>query len=142
MHDKPTAKFRRQHDELDRIAKSIEGKLADLQAGAGAADVRRLLAQYTGKLAIHLRIEDEALYPQLLEGKDAVLRERAATLKIGMGALDAEFQTFVRAWPSAASIESNPGEFCRQFARIIRAIGRRMAREEVELYALIDELKP
>ncbi len=138
MLDKPTERFRRQHDELARIADSIEQRLADVQAGGSAAEVRRLLAQYTGKLGIHLRMEDEALYPRLLGGRDGILRRRAAALKTSVGALDGEFQTFVRAWPSAASIEVNLLEFSRQFGRIRQSVARRMQREEAELYPLMD----
>lgn len=135
-----TERYRRQHDELAALAAAIEQKLEGVQAGQKAADVRRLLAQYSGKLSVHLRMEDEALYPRALGDGDATLQRVAATLQGDVGPLHDEFQAFLKAWPSAAVIEARPRDFALQLARTLRTITRRMQREEAELYPLVDAL--
>ena len=136
-----TERYRRQHDELSALSASMEQKLEGVQAGESATDLRRLLAQYSGKLSVHLRMEDEALYPRALGGGDASLQRVAAALQRDVGPLHEEFQRFVEAWPSAATIESRPRDFAMQLARTLRTIARRMQREEVELYPLVDALE-
>lgn len=136
-----TERYRRQHDELAGLVASMEQRLDGVLAGGSAADLRRLLAQYSGKLAVHLRMEDEALYPRALGDGDATLQRVAAVLKRDVGPLHEEFQRFLEAWPSAAMIESRPRDFAMQLARTLRTIARRMQREEAELYPLVDALE-
>ncbi len=57
-----------------------------------------------------------------------------------MGGLYDTLGSFLAAWPSAAAIEAAPGEFIRQAMRVFRVLGKRMLREEAELYPLVDRL--
>lgn len=135
-----TENFRRQHKELFEIAMQVGAKLGAADLVSNAADVRRLLAQLAGKLKVHARMEDEALYPRLLTNSDPAVRQRASALFDEVDGLYDAFEQYLRAWPSAAEIAASPTEFARQTMKVFRTLGSRMRREEEELYPLADEL--
>jgi hypothetical protein len=136
-----TENYRRQHMELFELAMQIGQRLNspdDLRKSA--AEVRRLLAQFAGKLNVHARMENEAFYPRLFGHEEETVRARATELFSEVGAIYDAFNQFLCNWPNAAAIEANPSEFSRQMGRALRMLGKRMMREEAELYPLVDAI--
>jgi hypothetical protein len=134
----PVENFRRQHQDLLTLAAEIGGRLTPERVAGEAAEVRRLLAQFAGKLNVHARMENDALYPRLLEHDDAAIRAQAEALMSEVGGVYDAFGAFLETWATAASIEAAPGEFIRQTARVLRLLGKRMVREENELYPMVE----
>jgi hypothetical protein len=135
-----TANFRRQHQELLELAADIGARLTPARVAAEATDVRRLFAQFAGKLNVHARMENDALYPRLLVHPNDTIREAAENLHHEVGDVYDAFGRFLSTWQSAAQIEEAPAEFIRQALRVFRTLGKRMLREETELYPLVDRL--
>src|SRR6202044_2034301 len=103
-----------------------------------AATVRRLVARFAGKLAVHASMENEALYPRLLDHADTEVRLRARALFDEVGTIYGSFDAYVARWPSASSIELAPSEFVDQTRDLLNQLAVRMTRENNELYPLVD----
>lgn len=136
-----TENFRRQHAELLELAAEIGSKLSPDMVERNAGDLRRLLAQFAGRLNIHARMENEALYPRLFEHRDAHVRDRAEALFSEVGSVYDAFGALLKEWPTAAEMAQRPADFIRQTLKVFRLLGKRMLREESELYPLVDTLE-
>ena len=136
-----TENFRRQHVELLELAAEIGGRLSPDAVTRGAGELRRLLAQFAGRLNIHARMENEALYPRLLEHHDPRVRAQADALFSEVGGIYEAFGALLEDWPSATEMEQRPADFIRQAYKVFRLLGKRMIREENELYPLVDTLE-
>lgn len=134
----PTTRFRRQHDELLTIAKELTQLLDTRTLAADATPARKVLATFTGKLRIHAAMEDEALYPRLLACADVAIASKAATLRAEVGPLYQQFFAFLSRWSTAELIQGDPEAFGRETMQELYRLGKRMKRENMELYPLVD----
>ena len=123
------------------LAAEIGGKLSPDAVARNAGELRRLLAQFAGRLNIHARMENEALYPRLFEHRDAHVRDQAEALFSEVGSVYDAFGALLKEWPSAAEMAERPADFIRQTLKVFRLLGKRMVREENELYPLVDTLE-
>jgi tetratricopeptide (TPR) repeat protein len=125
-----------QHAELERAATEM---LAALEPARILEDPQRVLAtlaDFTRELREHARTENEALYPALLAHGDRDIRERAAALYgEGLGLYD-ELFAFVEQWQDAELLAAQPERFSAELRTVLRSLGRRMRREDLELHPL------
>ena len=132
-----TDNFRRQHQELLAMVGELAGKL---KAEPGdARGMRNLLSALAGKLTVHLAMEDKALYPRLAEAKVESARGIARGFQKEMGGLAQAFADYNQKW-NANAITADPGAFARETHAVFGAIGRRIGRENEELYPLADRM--
>jgi len=129
-----TDKFRTQHNEILVIAKEMT---TELKGEADAAVLRKLLSNLAGKLNFHLAMEDQALYPRLLERKDADAKKMAKQFMTEMGGLGKVFTTYNDKWQVSA-IRNDPAGFAGETAAVFAALTKRIQRENTELYPLAD----
>lgn len=128
-----TDRFRQQHDDILAIVGEIQ-KL--LKGDADAQALRTLLSNLAGKLNFHLAMEDQALYPRIMkldEKSGAVARKFAAE----MGGLAQDFAAYNTKWQVSA-IRSDPARFASETREMFVTLGKRVARENAELYPLAD----
>ena len=130
-----TDKFRQQHEEILGMVGELNHKL---KAKADAQDVRGLLSNLAGKLNFHLAMEDKALYPRLIK-QDADAGAVATRFMEEMGGLGAVFMQYNNKWQVSA-IRSDPDGFAIETRKVFVALGKRIARENAELYPLADKL--
>lgn len=132
-----TDNFRRQHQELLVLVGEIAGKL---KAEPGdARGLRNLLSALAGRLTVHLAMEDKVLYPRLVEAKREDSRGIALAFQQEMGGLAQAFADYNQKW-QAQAISGDPGGFARETHALFASIGRRIARENSELYPLADRM--
>lgn len=136
-----TAGFRRQHEELEAAAFELLQGLVPDAPPLDAAEMRRKLARFTGKLKLHAAMEEEALYPRLLHHADQALREKAQQLLDDVGPLYGAYFAFSGRWMQAAAIEEDPAVFRGDLFRVLKLLGKRLRRENAELYPLVDSLE-
>jgi iron-sulfur cluster repair protein YtfE (RIC family) len=129
-----TDKFRTQHNEILLVAQQMT---AELKGAADAAALRKLLSNLAGKLNFHLAMEDEALYPRLMERKEADSKALANKFMTEMGGLGKVFRTYNEKW-QAAAIRTDPAGFAGETHAVFAALSKRIARENNELYPLAD----
>ena len=102
--------------------------------------MRTLLSNLAGKLNLHLAMEDKALYPRLMEKKDAESGVLARKYMDEMGGLAQVFTTYNSKWQVSA-ISADAAGFCRETQTVFAALGKRIEREDNHLYPLVDQAK-
>lgn len=134
----PSDRFRQQHARLMELAMEI-GQMFDVSGQVADADAcRRKLAAFAGALRVHAAMENEALYPRLLEHPSPAVRQAARRMLDEYGELYDEFHAFLSGWPTAAAIRADPPRFARETRRVFRRLGARMLEENDTLYPLAD----
>ncbi|HVY49565.1 MAG TPA: hemerythrin domain-containing protein [Minicystis sp.] len=133
-----TANFVRQHEELFALGSELAPRLTVERVAAEAPEIRRALARFAGKLRVHARMENEALYPRLLVHGDPEVRRRAQALFDELGPIYAGFDAYLARWPTAEALRADPATFVRETFGVLKQLGRRMWRENLELYPLAD----
>ncbi|MGE5475909.1 MAG: hemerythrin domain-containing protein [Bacteroidales bacterium] len=133
-----TETYRQHHQELRAITARIE-VLLDAQSIAAEPDkVAGVVRELFGKFSVHLAIEDNSLYPRAKGLADARLREVASRFEAEMGGLSERFDAYRRAWPGPLAIARDPARFASETRAVLGALKERVAREESQLYDLID----
>ena len=135
-----TDSFRVQHKEIAEIVTSIEEKLSPAAVESEAGEIRTLLSALTGKLLVHLTMEDKSLYPSITGSTDDETKKVADEFMAEVGALADAFRDYVGAWPTASSIEGDVAGFITQTQAVFGALKDRIQREETVLYPLVDAL--
>ncbi len=136
----PTDNFRRQHEELATLGGALLQQLAEPpeQIAARAAELRRSVARFAGKLNMHASMENEALYPRLLEHSDTAVRAKARDMFDEVKGIYSAFAVYSKRWPTTESITADPAGFARDTKRVLKTLWMRMCRENDELYPLVD----
>jgi iron-sulfur cluster repair protein YtfE (RIC family) len=129
-----TDKFRTQHTEILTIAKEMT---TQLKGRGDPAVLRKQLSNLAGKLNFHLAMEDQALYPRLMERKDSDAKAMATRFMTEMGGLGKVFTTYNDKWQVSA-IRNDPAGFASETQAVFAALTRRIGRENAELYPLAD----
>ena len=129
-----TDKFKSQHAEILAVAKEMT---QELSGKADASKLRKQLSNLAGKLNFHLAMEDQALYPRLMEKKDTEANKVAAKFMKEMGGLGQTFTTYNNKWQVSA-ITADPSGFANETRAVFSALTQRIARENRELYPLAD----
>lgn len=135
-----TESFRRQHDELARLV----GVLLELVARAPmpAAEVQRTLSRLAGVLRVHTAMEDEALYPRLLQHTDPEVRALARDFLDRFGSAYRGFLDVRARWASVEQITAAPAELARDVRAVADALRERVHEENAVLYERVDQLFP
>jgi hypothetical protein len=131
-----TSNFRRQHEELQTLGTELYCKLDP--ATLDAVEMRRTLSRFAGKLMMHARMENDALYPRILHHADAGIAAQGRALYEDVKGIYSAFETFMHKWTPAGAIEADTVTFARECRRILRLLAMRMMRENDELYPLAD----
>ena len=96
-----------------------------------------LRMEFASALIHHLKLEDWSLYPQLLVSSDKRVAATALAFSEEMGGLAKAFRDYAEQW-GAYAIEGDWKRYQRETAAILEALTRRIAREERDLYPLIE----
>lgn len=133
-----TDKLRQHHDELvalvGKIQKSLSGNVA-----AEVENISTTLTTITGKLTVHLSMEDSVLYPQMISSPDAATSGTAKKFQTEMSGIKDVYVGFTKKWGKTA-IAADTAGFAKEFAGIAQALAQRITRENNELYPLADKL--
>lgn len=133
-----TEKFRHHHDELVGLVGTIQKAIAG-NAATNAELITSTMTSMTGKLTVHLAMEDNVLYPQMIASPDAATSTTAKKFQTEMGGIKEVYVGFTRKWGKAA-IASDPAGFAKEFEGIAHALGDRITRENNQLYPLADKM--
>ncbi|HMJ51573.1 MAG TPA: hemerythrin domain-containing protein [Polyangiaceae bacterium] len=134
----PSDRFRRQHEELLRLTLEVDAALKAPDFPGNARGVRRMMARLKGKLVVHSSMENEALYPRLLQHADPAVRALAQDLFEELGGIYGTFAAHHEKWSSIEVIQADPSTYARHTQEIFGKLKRRMDREDNELYPLAD----
>jgi hemerythrin-like domain-containing protein len=133
-----TKLYRTQHQQLLALAGELAPLLVTSRARQEASKARAVLSRLIGALTVHLGMEDEGLYPLLLAQGDPAVREKARRFKEEMGGIRGAVEAFAARWPTEAAIAAQPEAFAAETRSILDALGKRIEREDGELFPLAD----
>ena len=120
------------------LAVSLTQALVPSKVAADPSEARSLLARFRGRLSVHAAMENDALYPSLAGHADPAVRERAKRLFDEVGPVYAAVNDHATRWATAEAIQADPAQFVRETLEMLKALGRRMTRENEQLYPLVD----
>ena len=135
-----TTSLRRQHDDILKDIATFAVLLKPAPRPATGASLLEQLSALSGKIKVHLAMEDNVLYPELLAAADPQTRTTAAAFKKEMGGIGAAFAAFRERWNTADAISANLAAFAREASNVLEQLNQRIQRENGSLYPLADEL--
>ena len=133
--------FKRQHREIRELVNKIKSSLLIDLLQTEPASVRYILSTLSGKLLMHLAMEDQFLYPSLMEKNDPILRATAQKFLTEMGDLVDVFKNYSQKWLRPSLIQADPRAFIEDSNQIFHALLQRIDQEDQELYPLSEEAK-
>ncbi|MCK4739168.1 MAG: hemerythrin domain-containing protein [Deltaproteobacteria bacterium] len=127
----------RQHEQIQEIAEEILDIINLNTLQQNSDNVRRLLARLAGNIKLHLTIEDESLYPDLLGDTDEKVSGTAKKFKDEMGDINTKFGEYIMKWRTARQIEESNSGFADETIKLFSVIFKRIEKENKELYPLV-----
>lgn len=131
-------KLRQDHARLVEIVGRLKTAI-EAETPPPAVELYAVRRELASNLIAHLKAEDWALYPGLLESADPEVAATARAFSDEMGGLAAAFGVYSQRW-DAMSIQANWAGFQSETRGIIDALTNRIVRENRELYPLLDRL--
>lgn len=131
-------RLRAEHAALMALARIILAMIDD-PAPLRPADLASARSALRTTLVRHLKCEDWALYPRLRASGEPGLVRLTRAFELEMGDLADNFAAYDDKW-TAARVAADRAGFCRETRIVFDLLGRRVEREERELYPLADKL--
>lgn len=131
-------KLRQDHADLARMFRQLERIIdqPDAPSQLELFEFRRMLMQ---TLIGHLKLEDWALYPRLIDSGDAEISAKGQWFKEEMGGLAPAFLAYCDKW-TASTIAADWPTYCSETRGLLDALIDRLTRENRELLPLLDRL--
>lgn len=136
-----TANLRRQHDAAIALVGEIKALAQRLNEPGNPYCVGLKLAKLTGLLRIHFAQEDKLLYPYMIRSDHADASNVASEFQAEMGGLGATYEAFAARWSSGEAIAAASDQFRAEADGVFAALGRRISRENEQLYPLADAIE-
>ncbi|HEY3784105.1 MAG TPA: hemerythrin domain-containing protein [Steroidobacteraceae bacterium] len=137
-----TIRYREQHAPIIRLARDLERHLIGDELAKDASAARQLLSLLSGKLFVHLAVEDRLLYPGILHCEDPAVRAASQRFLQEMGPISQAFKSDSIRWGTQGAIQSRPDAFVAETKQILAAVEERIRRENRALYPLFEKLSP
>lgn len=130
-----------QHTHIWKLVQEIEMMIATNKGnvGANAFDLSLKIGQLSGALVLHLKSEDDYLYPDLLKSESGEVRSLAEAFNTEMGSIAKEFMGYKQTYMLASKIKEQPGTFEQDTKRIFLALKNRLDKEDRKLYPLLSK---
>lgn len=123
----------RQHREITELIDSIK-LLTTKDLTNSSKEIATMLNSLSGKLKIHLSMEDKYLYPNLKSKTET--KNIAEKFENEMGNLAKEFLDYKDKYNTYIKINDNEIKFKNETTKIMKALEDRMNKEEKDLYIL------
>ena len=135
-----TKLLRKQHEDIEIIAKELLHDSRNIQNWDDAKLVHRKLLRLDSLLTTHLNSEDYFLYPEMVSSDDYEASTVATRFATEMGGLASRYNAFKIRWTSAEQLQINPIGFQSELRTILAALFLRIKMENAELFPLADRL--
>jgi iron-sulfur cluster repair protein YtfE (RIC family) len=128
----------RQHKDIFEEITYINAIIVKKDIDSHLSDLAIHINTLAGKLQIHLSSEDKFLYPNLLNGQDANLKNIATSYIDEMGGISDTFTEYKNTFNTKTKITSlGIPTFIVETKKILKSIETRILKEENGLYKLI-----
>lgn len=136
----PTFTLRRQHSDILKSCAEIERAITAECGDTSADQIVTALRQLTGQLKVHLSMEDRVMYPYLIAHKDRNISDLAKRYQAEMGGLVQDYTAFITLYGQSEAIKHNYDDFTAAVKGVFAALRTRIAREDDELYVMVDKV--
>jgi hemerythrin-like domain-containing protein len=133
-----TQAFRDQHVEILTLVKAIEAELVLDKLKKNSNDVLKMFAGLSGKLKIHLAMEDKGLYPMLAHHADQNVRVMGESYMNEMANITEAYLKFSQERLTPVAIEKDPSGFIFSARKVFSLLSKRIDKENKELYTLLE----
>lgn len=131
-------KLQEDHAKLARLFNQLS-EVVEHPAPPPQVELFDLRRELVSTLLAHLKLEDWALYPRLIESGDPAIASAGETFRDEMGGLAPAFLAYSDKW-NATSIDKDWPAYCRDTLEILDALMNRLTREDRELLPLLERL--
>ena len=132
------SKLHEDHAKLARLFRTL-GEIIERPVAPPRLELFEVRQDLMGTLIAHLKLEDWALYPRLIDSGDPQVSKTGASFKLEMGGLAPAFIAYCDKW-NADVIEADWQAYCADTTAILDALTNRLIRENRELLPLIERL--
>jgi hemerythrin-like domain-containing protein len=129
--------LRNQHIMIRKIVSEIESIIHAGDIVSQAFELSLKIGQLSGSLVLHLKSEDDFLYPSLKHSASDKVRITAEEFNKEMGSLAQTFTDYKRTYMLATNIKNNTQKFLTETQLIISALKNRLDKEDRILYPLL-----
>ena len=135
-----TSALRAHHDAAEALFDEILDALDSYRGDEDAYPLSLKLARLAGILRTHFAIEDEILYPRMIESGDREAAILARIYQSEHGQLGKSFEHFVQRWASSDAIAAAVRQFRFEAGMLFAAIRDRIHRENRDLYPAAEKV--
>ncbi|WP_323030016.1 hemerythrin domain-containing protein [Castellaniella sp.] len=132
-------RFKQQHVQILQIIHRMR-ELAAAGVAENASGLAREIRLMKSKVALHLSIENDILYPRLEKRSDGQIARLAREYREEMTALADGFGRFVERWGAESALGGDPEGFRSDCNTVLKALHRRIQRENTEFYPQVEAL--
>lgn len=132
--------LKRQHQDIRRVLQELQEDVYDEQEVLqNQLSIALRIGNLSGILLMHLKYEDEYLYPQLLQHPDHKVREISKSSIQEMGDLSQAFEEYQKKYLKTPDNINDTDSFIKDTNQILYLISKRVEKEEHEIFPLIDK---
>lgn len=132
------SRLEQEHTKLAALFETL-GKTIDCPNAPPQIELFELRRELLSTLLAHLKLEDWALYPRLIESGENDIAAAGQAFKEEMGGLAPAFLAYSEKW-NANSISADWNGYCADTRAVLDTLSNRLAREDRELLPLLDRL--
>ncbi len=131
-------RYQSQHKIIITLCKQLVslGTIDEVKQDAGF--ILKIFTTLDNILSLHLKSEDENLYPQLLTHKDPVIKNTSAAMQNELLETTNAYAAYKKKYHCKESIQLDPARYVKDTRKIIDALLKRIDKEETELYSLFN----
>lgn len=130
--------LKNQHIMIRQFISELETRIQAEDFVSQSFDLSLKIGQLSGTLILHLKSEDEFLYPSLMRSTNETLRKTAEEFNRQMGTVAEVFMEYKRTYMLASNIKADPQKFRVDTRNIISALQKRLDSEDSKLYPLVE----
>ena len=131
-------KLREDHAKLARLFRRL-GEVIEQAKAPPQVELYDLRRELVSTLLAHLKLEDWALYPRLIESGEPDIAAAGEAFRDEMGGLAPAFLAYSDKW-NAGSIAADWPGYCADTRAILDALMNRLTRENRELLPLLERV--
>ncbi|MEG6616798.1 hemerythrin domain-containing protein [Peptococcaceae bacterium 1198_IL3148] len=130
--------LKRQHKEIIEVVQKIERMLQPQTVEQKSFDIAIQIGMLAGKLLIHLKSEDQYLYPALTQHSNKNIQLISKRFMSEMGTIAEVFTKYKTTYMVASNIKAKPEQFIADSNKIFETIKKRILAEDKDLYPLLN----
>lgn len=129
--------LKKQHEGIYQLISEIESSLNISFVESNAFNLSLKLGQLSGKLTMHLRSEDDFLYPFLTNSSDQKLRGLGTRFSREMNGIAEKFSVYKTNYLAANKIKADSANFIQDTHEIFEILKVRLETEDRSLYSVL-----